>query len=93
MASNNRREESPSRNLRPMMGELFLISDRRKLQRLFLQAGGFLLIFLAATWLRHIAPRPDPILQGYLQLTTGLFALCLRLFRSSGFKARKIAFP
>ncbi len=57
-----------------MMGELFLISDRRKLQRLFLQAGGFLLIFLAATWLRQIAPRPDPILQGYLQLTTGLFA-------------------
>jgi diguanylate cyclase (GGDEF)-like protein len=56
------------------MAELFSISDRRKFQRLLLQAGGFLLIFLAASWLRKIEPRPDPILQGYLQLTTGLFA-------------------
>jgi len=32
------------------------------------------LIFCAANWLRQISPRPDPILQGYLQITTGLFA-------------------
>lgn len=56
------------------MGEMFLIADRRKLHRLVLQAGGFLLIFFAAAWLRQFSPRPDPILQGYLQLTTGLFA-------------------
>jgi diguanylate cyclase (GGDEF)-like protein len=56
------------------MAELFSISDRRKFQRLLLQSGGFLLIFMAASWLRQIMPRPDPILQGYLQLTTGLFA-------------------
>jgi diguanylate cyclase (GGDEF)-like protein len=56
------------------MAELFSISDRRRVQRLLLQTAGFLLIFLAASWLRQIAPRPDPILQGYLQLTTGLFA-------------------
>ena len=56
------------------MGELFLIADRRKLHRLVLQAGGFLLIFFTAAWLRQYSPRPDPILQGYLQLTTGLFA-------------------
>jgi diguanylate cyclase (GGDEF)-like protein len=36
--------------------------------------GGFLLIFLAAFWLRGLTPSPDPILQGYLQITTGLFA-------------------
>src|SRR5271165_919236 len=57
-----------------MMGELFLIADRRKFQRLLLQVGGFTLIFVAASWLRQIAPHPDPILQGYLQITTGLFA-------------------
>lgn len=32
------------------------------------------MIFCAANWLRQISPRPDPILQGYLQITTGLFA-------------------
>lgn len=56
------------------MGELALIVDRKNVRRLLLQAGGFLLIFLAATWLRQISLRPDPILQGYLQITTGLFA-------------------
>jgi diguanylate cyclase (GGDEF)-like protein len=56
------------------MGELALIVDRKNVRRLLLQAGGFLLIFLAATWLRQVSLRPDPILQGYLQITTGLFA-------------------
>lgn len=57
-----------------MMGELSLIADRRKYHRVLLHASGFIAIFLAAAWLRNITPRPDPILQGYLQLTTGLFA-------------------
>lgn len=57
-----------------MMGELFLIADQRKFHRVLINASGFILIFLAAAWLRSITPRPDPILQGYLQLTTGLFA-------------------
>ncbi|HEY2457728.1 MAG TPA: sensor domain-containing diguanylate cyclase [Candidatus Acidoferrum sp.] len=56
------------------MGELALIVDRKNVRRLLLQTGGFLLIFLAATWLRQVSLRPDPILQGYLQITTGLFA-------------------
>src|ERR1700760_835757 len=56
------------------MGELALIVDRKHVRRFLLQAGGFLLIFLAATWLRQVSLRPDPILQGYLQITTGLFA-------------------
>src|ERR1700675_1985814 len=56
------------------MSQVSFIFERRQLQRMLLHAGGFLLIFLAADWLRQISPRPDPILQGYLQITTGLFA-------------------
>jgi diguanylate cyclase (GGDEF)-like protein len=56
------------------MGDIALISDRKIIRRLLLHASGFLLIFLAATWLRQVSLRPDPILQGYLQITTGLFA-------------------
>src|SRR6516225_4932493 len=56
------------------MGEMALRIDRRQFRRLLLHAGGFLLIFLAAEWLRDFSLRPDPILQGYLQITTGLFA-------------------
>jgi diguanylate cyclase (GGDEF)-like protein len=56
------------------MGEMALIIDRRQIHRLLLHAGGFLLIFLVADWLRDVSLRPDPILQGYLQITTGLFA-------------------
>jgi diguanylate cyclase (GGDEF)-like protein len=57
-----------------MMGHLTLIADRRKFQRVLLHAAGFVLVFLAAAWLRQLSPRPDPILQGYLQITMGLFA-------------------
>jgi diguanylate cyclase (GGDEF)-like protein len=57
-----------------MMGELSMIADRRKIQRVLLHAGGFIFVLVVAVWLRHISPRPDPILQGYLLLTTGLFA-------------------
>ena len=56
------------------MGDLALNFDRRHVHRLLLHVGGFLLIFLAAFWLRGLTPSPDPILQGYLQITTGLFA-------------------
>jgi diguanylate cyclase (GGDEF)-like protein len=56
------------------MGEASLISDRRQVQPILLHLAGFLLVFLAATLLRQVSLRPDPILQGYLQITTGLFA-------------------
>ena len=42
-----------------------------------------MLIFFPPAWLRQYSPRPDPILQGYLQLTTGLFAFVFGLWRSS----------
>ncbi len=57
-----------------MKEALAFMADRRIFHRVLLHAGGFILIFLAAAWLRQISPRPDPTLQGYLQLTTGLFA-------------------
>ncbi len=57
-----------------MMDESSLLADRRRYHRVLLHVCGFVLIFLAAAWLRNYSPRPDPILQGYLQLTTGLFA-------------------
>jgi diguanylate cyclase (GGDEF)-like protein len=59
------------------MGQFTLISangDRRQFHRILLHVAGFVLIFCAANWLRQVSPRPDPILQGYLQITTGLFA-------------------
>jgi len=59
---------------RRTMNDVSLIFERRQFQRILLHAAGFLLIFLAADWLREISLRPNPILQGYLQITTGIFA-------------------
>jgi len=56
------------------MGDLALRFDRRQFHRVLLHTGGFLLILLAAFWLRGLTLSSDPILQGYLQITTGLFA-------------------
>jgi diguanylate cyclase (GGDEF)-like protein len=56
------------------MGQFALIFERRQFQRLLVHTTGFVLIFLAADWLREISLRPNPILQGYLQITTGIFA-------------------
>lgn len=41
---------------------------------LLAHASGFLFVFLAATWLRMLALSSSPILQGYLQVTSGLLA-------------------
>ncbi len=57
-----------------IMGQFSYIFERRQFQRLLLHATGFVLVFLAADWLREISLRPNPILQGYLQITTGIFA-------------------
>jgi len=56
------------------MGQFSLLFERRQYQRVLLHATGFVLIFLAADWLRELVLRPNPILQGYLQITTGIFA-------------------
>lgn len=56
------------------MGELAQDVDRQNHRRLLLHFAGFVMVFLAADWVRDISLRPDPTLQGYLQITTGLFA-------------------
>lgn len=56
------------------MGELAQMVDRQNYRRLFLHLAGFVLVFVAADWFRDFTLRPDAILQGYLQVTTGLFA-------------------
>jgi diguanylate cyclase (GGDEF)-like protein len=56
------------------MGEVPLVIDRKQIRRLLFHLAGFVVVFLAADWLRNFLLRPDPILQGYLQITTGLFA-------------------
>jgi len=56
------------------MGDFALIFDRRQIHRLLFHVGGFLLILLAAYWMRGLSLSSDPVLQGYLQITTGLLA-------------------
>ncbi len=59
----------------PTMGEGPLSARRSFYQPLLYHYGGFLAIFILAAWLRHVPWQPDPVLQGYLQLITGLLAL------------------
>jgi len=56
------------------MDQLSYMFDKRQVPRVLLHSAGFVLIFLAADWLRQINLAPNPILQGYLQITTGIFA-------------------
>jgi diguanylate cyclase (GGDEF)-like protein len=56
------------------MGELALQEDRQHIRRLLVHSAGFIAVFVLADWLRSTTLQPDPILQGYLQITTGLFA-------------------
>jgi diguanylate cyclase (GGDEF)-like protein len=56
------------------MGELALHEDRQNIRRLLVHSAGFVLVFVLADWLRNTTLQPDPVLQGYLQITTGLFA-------------------
>ena len=56
------------------MGEAPL-ENRRSGTAIFLaHVGGFLFIIAAAFWLRRITLPPDPLLQGYLQVISGLLA-------------------
>ena len=56
------------------MGEAPL-QNRRSRTAIFLShAGGFLFVIAAAYWLRRIPLEPDPLLQGYLQVISGLLA-------------------
>jgi len=56
------------------MGENSKPNGRDPASVFFAHLAGFLAIFLVAMWLRRFVPYPDPVLQGYLQVITGLLA-------------------
>ena len=55
-------------------GSLELTSKRNSATPFLSHASGFLVVFFLAMWLRVVPLQSDPILQGYLQVTTGLLA-------------------
>ena len=56
------------------MGDLAQMVDRQNYRRLFLHLAGFVVVFVVANRLQAINLAPEATLQGYLQITTGLFA-------------------
>src|SRR6202158_1400658 len=56
------------------MGEPPLTTCHSRATIFLSHVGGFLFLILAAYWLRRIAVRPDALLQGYLQVISGLLA-------------------
>jgi diguanylate cyclase (GGDEF)-like protein len=55
-------------------GSLKLTSKRNSATPFLSHASGFLVVFFLAMWLRVVPLQSDPVLQGYLQVTTGLLA-------------------
>ncbi len=56
------------------MAEAPLQHSRSRTTVFLAHAAGFLLVVAAAYWLRRIPVEPDPLLQGYLQVVSGLLA-------------------
>src|SRR6202171_2106440 len=56
------------------MGEGPVIQERSRATPFLSHASGFVLLLFLAMWLRVVPLEPDPVLQGYLQVTTGLLA-------------------
>jgi hypothetical protein len=56
------------------MGEGPVSTKRSHATPLLAHASGFVVLFFLAMWLRAVPLQSDPILQGYLQVTTGLLA-------------------
>jgi diguanylate cyclase (GGDEF)-like protein len=56
------------------MGKGSLITNRNSATPFLSHASFFLVVFFLAMWLRAVPLESDPILQGYLQVTTGLLA-------------------
>jgi diguanylate cyclase (GGDEF)-like protein len=57
------------------MAESALIKSRRRVPPVLASVSGFIILFFFAMWLRLVPLEPDPGLQGYLQVTTGLLAV------------------
>ena len=56
------------------MGQTPLETGRSRAAIFLSHASGFLFVIAAAYWLRRFTLEPDPILQGYLQVISGLLA-------------------
>ncbi len=56
------------------MSEAPITNGRSNIRIFLAHFGAFLFVVLAAYWLRRITLRPDAILQGYLQVVSGLLA-------------------
>lgn len=56
------------------MSFVLFIKNRKPAAILFSHVAGFSCILIAAYWLRGIFLQPDPVLQAYLQIITGLLA-------------------
>ena len=56
------------------MGKAPLTNGRSNAAIFLAHFGVFLFVVLAASWLRHITLQPDAMLQGYLQIVSGLLA-------------------
>jgi hypothetical protein len=56
------------------MGEGPAITKSNHATPFLSHASGFVVIFFLAMWLRVVPLQPDPVLQGFLQITTGLLA-------------------
>ena len=56
------------------MGESPLLNGYNRVTPVLASVSGFIVLFFFAMWLRVVPLEPDPVLQGYLQVTTGLLA-------------------
>jgi diguanylate cyclase (GGDEF)-like protein len=56
------------------MAESVLINARSRVAPILASVSAFIVLFFFAMWLRIVPLEPDPVLQGYLQVTTGLLA-------------------
>src|SRR5438477_10213993 len=73
------------------MGKGPLSNGRSNITIFLAHFAAFVFVVLAASWLRHIALQPDAILQGYLQIVSGLLAFvfaALTLVRFQGTQDR-----
>src|SRR3981081_803505 len=56
------------------MAESPLMNSRGRVAPILASVSGFIVLLFFAMWLRVVPLEPDPVLQGYLQVTTGLLA-------------------
>ena len=56
------------------MAESAFINSRGRVAPILASVSAFIVLFFFAMWLRIVPLEPDPVLQGYLQVTTGLLA-------------------